>query len=249
MTSPLLSARDLRVSYGPIEAVRGASLEVGHDEIVALLGANGAGKSSTMWAIVGMAHRTGGEVVFDGATISGLPPEDVVRAGIAIVPEGRRVFANLSVRDNVRLGGVARRGGEPLGRDEVGDVFPLLAERWHQVAGSLSGGQQQQVAIARALAARPRLMLLDEPSLGLSPRLVDEVFQLVAGLRERGIALLVVEQNVQRSLEIADRAYVLKSGTIVYSGTAAEVRSSALTEAAFLGNGTPAPATAPTTAT
>jgi branched-chain amino acid transport system ATP-binding protein len=244
MSAPLLSIDDLSVSYGPVAAVRGASLEVRRDEIVALLGANGAGKSSTMWAIVGLAPRTGGRVAFDGRDLTGLAPEDVVRAGIAIVPEGRRVFANLTVRDNLRLGGVARRADDdrgPLLRDEVGDLFPLLAERWDQVAGGLSGGQQQQLAIARALAARPRLILLDEPSLGLSPRLVGEVFALMSELRRRGITLLVVEQNAQRSLEIADRAYVLQNGAIVLSGDAAEVQASERTEAAFLGGGAALP--------
>ncbi len=235
---PLLSVTDLSVSYGPVRAVRGASLEVRAGEIVALLGANGAGKSSTMWALVGMAPRTGGRIALAGRDLTGAAPERIVRAGIAIVPEGRRVFANLSVRDNIRLGGVARAAEDPRGpltRDEVGDLFPLLAERWDQIAGGLSGGQQQQLAIARALAARPRMVLLDEPSLGLSPRLVGEVFTLVAGLRERGITLLVVEQNVQRSLAIADRAYVLQSGRIVLSGDAATVLASEQTEAAFLG--------------
>jgi branched-chain amino acid transport system ATP-binding protein len=236
--APLLSVTDLSVAYGPVRAVRGASLEVRAGEIVALLGANGAGKSSTMWALVGMAPRTGGRIAFAGRDLTGAAPERIVRAGIAIVPEGRRVFANLSVRDNIRLGGVARAADDargPLTKDEVGDLFPLLAERWDQVAGGLSGGQQQQLAIARALAARPRLVLLDEPSLGLSPRLVGEVFALMAGLRERGITLLVVEQNVQRSLAIADRAYVLQSGQIVLSGDAATVLASEQTEAAFLG--------------
>ncbi|WP_404827887.1 ABC transporter ATP-binding protein [Conexibacter stalactiti] len=248
----MLSVSDLSVSYGPVQAVREASLEVRAGEIVALLGANGAGKSSTMWALVGMAPRTGGRIVLDGRDVTGAAPEDVVRAGIAIVPEGRRVFANLTVRDNIRLGGVARRAGDPHGplqRDEVGDLFPLLAERWDQVAGGLSGGQQQQLAIARALAARPRLVLLDEPSLGLSPRLVGEVFELMAELRRRAITLLVVEQNVQRSLAIADRAYVLQGGRIVLSGDAAEVRDSEATEAAFLGGRTTTRTTTTTTVT
>jgi len=240
MSAPLLSVHDLSVSYGPVRAVRDLSLEVRRDEIVALLGANGAGKSSTMWAIVGLAPRTGGRVALDGRDLTKTATEDVVRAGVAIVPEGRRVFANLSVRDNLRLGGVARAADDrrgPLGRDEVGDLFPLLAERWDDLAGGLSGGQQQQLAIARALAARPRLVLLDEPSLGLSPRLVGEVFALMAELRRRGITLLVVEQNAQRTLEIADRAYVLQHGRIVLAGAAEEVRASELTEAAFLGGG------------
>jgi branched-chain amino acid transport system ATP-binding protein len=234
---PLLEVRDLHVSYGPVRAVRGVSLDVAAGEIVALVGANGAGKSSTMWGLLGMVPRTAERVDYDGQDLLARRPEEVARAGIALVPEGRRVFANLTVAENLRLGAVAAGDRRGLSRDEAGELFPALADRWDSIAGGLSGGQQQMLAIARALAAKPRLVLLDEPSLGLSPKLVDEVFMLLVALRERGLTLLVVEQNVHRSLEIADRAYVLQSGSVVLAGPAADVRSSSDVETAFLGGG------------
>lgn len=240
MTTPdeaLLSIEGLTVSYGAVEAVRGIDLTVKRGEIVTLLGANGAGKSSTLNALVGLASRKARRMVFEGTDLLGLPPEAIVRRGMTLVPEGRRVFASLTVEENLMLGGAkhAARGNPAEVKADMLERFPILAERLHQKAGSLSGGEQQMLAIGRALMSSPDLLLLDEPSLGLAPQVVDRIFELIGNLRARGLTILLVEQNVIQSLEIADRGYVLANGRIELQGSAAELRSSPEIQDAYLG--------------
>jgi branched-chain amino acid transport system ATP-binding protein len=234
----MLEVDGLTVSYGPIKAVRGVTLAVAEGEIVAMLGANGAGKTTSLMAIVGLLPIQQGRVSFEGRPLAGLAPERVVRAGITITPEGRRIFGALSVEDNLRIGAATRRDRIERARrwQEMMELFPILAARRQQVAGTLSGGEQQMLAIARALMSAPRLLLLDEPSLGLAPRVVETIFELIVELRRRGITILVVEQNVHMVLEIADRGYVIANGEVVSSGTAAELRASSDVERAYLGH-------------
>jgi branched-chain amino acid transport system ATP-binding protein len=211
---PLLALEGLEVRYGTVAAVRDLSLEVGRGEIVGLIGPNGAGKSTTLHAVMGLVPCAAGDVRLGGRSLRGRSPEDVARAGVALVPEGRRIFPGFSVEENLRLGLAARRGngGDPLG--EVYAQFPVLEEFRRRPAGALSGGQQQQLAIARALVAEPEALLLDEPSLGLAPKLVDLVFEVLAAIRERGVTILLVEQRAQRTVAFADRTYVLASGSL-----------------------------------
>jgi branched-chain amino acid transport system ATP-binding protein len=207
-----LVLHELSVRYGAVDAVRSLSLEVKPGEIVGLIGPNGAGKSSTLHAIMGAAPVSGGDVSLDGRSLRGRRSEDVARAGIALVPEGRRIFAELTVEENLRLGLAARR--TPGGVDQAFDLFPMIKEFRGRQAGALSGGQQQQLAIARALVAEPDVLLLDEPSLGLAPRIVDVVFDALAAIRERGLAVLLVEQRAQRTVALADRSHVLSNGAL-----------------------------------
>ena len=207
-----LAVNALHVRYGAVDAVRGLTLEVGAGEIVGLIGPNGAGKSSTLNAIMGDAPAAGGEIQLDGRSIRGRRSEDVARAGIALVPEGRRIFAELTVKENLRLGLAARR--TPGDADGAFELFPMLREFRRRQAGALSGGQQQQLAIARALVADPSVLLLDEPSLGLAPKVVDVVFDALAAIRERGLAVLLVEQRAQRTVALADRTHVLSNGEL-----------------------------------
>ncbi|WP_374332068.1 ABC transporter ATP-binding protein [Aestuariivirga sp.] len=231
----MLEVSGLKVKYGEVAAVKGISLSVPMGSIVVLLGANGAGKSSTLNAIVGLVASTGA-VTFEGQALSGLPAEEIVKRGIALTPEGRRVFPSLSVADNLHLGGAAHASGDELKqRVEIElERFPILRERYHQKAGLLSGGEQQMLAIARSLMAGPRLLLLDEPSLGLAPLIVDKVFDLIADLKQRGLTILLVEQNAERALEIADHGYVLQTGQIVLEGSGAELARSDLVKQAYL---------------
>jgi len=232
----LLSIDRLIVNYGAINAVCGVSLEVSRGEVVALLGANGAGKTTTLSAVTGLIPSSGGSVMFDGAHCRGVSTERLVRAGMTMVPEGRRIFATLTVDENLTLGGAIhgtdRR--EAL-RREMFALFPILHERMQQWAGTLSGGQQQQLAIARSLMSDPKLLIMDEPSLGLAPQIVAEIFELIARLRRDGRTILLVEQNVAKALEIADRGYVLVNGRIAFHGTAAELLASKEIEHAYLG--------------
>ncbi len=223
---PLLKLSDFRVRYGAVEAVRGIDMEIGKGEIVALLGANGAGKSSTMNAVAGLVPVAQGRAMFDGRDITDLPPEAIPVSGLTLAPEGRRVFGTLTVEDNLRMGAYAVADPAQIGRaqDRVFALFPILEERRKQWAGTLSGGQQQMLAIGRALMCSPRLLLLDEPSLGLAPRVVEQVFGLIVTLRDQGVTICLVEQNVAGALDIADRAYMMRSGQIVGQGTAAEMR-------------------------
>ncbi len=234
----LLSASGLEVAYGPVRAVRGIDFVVEEGEIVVLLGTNGAGKSSTLNAVVSLVPIAAGTISLAGAPINGVPTERLVRLGLTLTPEGRRVFGSLSVEENLRLGGYAldhRAESIAANLERMFALFPILAERRHQLAGTLSGGQQQQLAIARSLMSSPRLLLLDEPSLGLAPQIVEAIFEHIVGLRNDGITVMLVEQNVAMSLEIADRGYVLASGEIVAQGTTDELKSSHLVEQAYLG--------------
>jgi branched-chain amino acid transport system ATP-binding protein len=209
-----LVVSDLHVRYGGVHAVRGLSLEVAPGEIVGLIGANGAGKSSTLHAIMGIAPVSAGDIKLGPGSLVGLAPEDIARSGIALVPEGRRIFAELSVEENLRLGLAGRRtrGGASLAG--VYELFPVIEQFRRRQAGALSGGQQQQLAIARALVAEPDVLLLDEPSLGLAPAMVDTVFDALGAIRERGLAVLLVEQRAQRTVAIADRCHVLGNGEL-----------------------------------
>lgn len=231
----MLEVGALSVRYGAVEAVGNLGFTVPKGSITVLLGANGAGKSSTLNAISGLAPSRG-RITLMGEEIGGLPPEDIVRRGIALCPEGRRVFPSLSVADNLHLGGAVHANGEELGRRTEAELdrFPILRERFHQKAGLLSGGEQQMLAVARALMSAPRLLLLDEPSLGLAPKVVDQIFDLIAGLRAQGITILLVEQNAERALEIADHGYVLQSGSMVLSGSGKELAESPLIREAYL---------------
>ena len=231
----MLTVTELSVRYGQIEAVHGLSLSVPKGSVTVLLGSNGAGKSSTLNAISGLATPRG-RIEFEGSRIDGAAPEDIVRRGIALSPEGRRIFPSLSVAENLHLGGAVHAKGDVLAARLEAELarFPILRERLHQKAGLLSGGEQQMLAIARALMSAPRLLLLDEPSLGLAPKIVDQVFDLILSLRDQGITILLVEQNAERALEIADQGYVLQSGELVLSGTGKELAGSDLIRQAYL---------------
>ena len=237
MSTPvLLDIQGLRSGYGRVEVLRGVDLQVRAGEIVALLGSNGAGKSTLNHTVSGLVPAWGGRVVFDGADLTGAHYRDVVRAGLIQVPEGRRIFPNLSVLENLELGAFARaRQRRAANLERVFTTFPRLKERIAQKAGTMSGGEQQMLAIGRGLMAEPRLLILDEPSLGLSPLLVEQMFALVARLHEEGLAVLLVEQNVGQSLEIADRAYVLENGAIRFQGRPDELLASDELRRAYLG--------------
>jgi branched-chain amino acid transport system ATP-binding protein len=216
MTAAALEVEALEVRYGGVAAVRGLTIDVRDGEIVGLIGPNGAGKSTTLHAIMGAIAPAGGDVRLRGTSVLGRAPEDVARAGVALVPEGRRIYAELTVEENLRLGLAGRRSQEG-GEDDlraVYDLFPVVEEFRGRPAGALSGGQQQQLAIARALAARPELLLLDEPSLGLAPKIVDVVFDALAAIRDRGISVLLVEQRAQRTVAFADRTYLVANGEL-----------------------------------
>jgi len=233
----VLEVSGLTTAHGEISALRDANLSVGSGEVVGLIGPNGAGKSTLLNTIAGLLVPRAGRVDFDGRDVSGRSPEELLRAGLALVPERRRIFVDLTVEENLRIGGVtipAADRGELL--NEMAELFPVLRDKWTTSAGYLSGGEAQQLAIGRALMSRPRLLMMDEPSLGLAPILVDTVFELVEALRDQGRTLLVVEQNATRMLEVADRAYVLRSGQMVAEGTGAELRSDERLFDMFIGN-------------
>ena len=234
--SALLEIRALRGGYGRVEVLRGVDLDVGDGEIVALLGSNGAGKSTLNNTVCGIYPAWGGTVRFDGHDLSGAHYRAVVRAGLIQVPEGRKVFPNLSVRENLELGSFTRaRARRAQNLERVHAIFPRLIEREAQLAGTMSGGEQQMLAIGRGLMAEPRLLILDEPSLGLSPLLVEEMFGLIGRLHAEGLSVLLVEQNVGQSLEIAQRAYVMENGSVRFSGTPAELLASDELRRAYLG--------------
>jgi len=224
----MLKVENISVSYGPIRAVRDIRLSVAGGEIVALLGPNGAGKSTTLKALMGLHPVSSGRIMFEDQVITGLATEQIVRLGMTLTPEGRKVFAGLTIDENLRLGSAARkdRSGIAQTRGEVLDLFPILRERLNQFAGTLSGGEQQQLAIARSLMSAPRLLLLDEPSLGLAPQIVDQIFDLISDLRQRGLTILLVEQNAEMALEIADRGYIYSNGNIELTGSSVELRAS-----------------------
>jgi branched-chain amino acid transport system ATP-binding protein len=233
----VLEIQGLRAAYGPVEALRGVDLEVRAGELVCLLGANGAGKSSTLRAISGLVRPTGGRIVLDGRPITGLEPAAILAAGIAHCPEGRRVFPYLTVQENLAMGAFVRRDRDAITADleRVCAHFPILGERRRQAAGTLSGGEQQMLAIARALMARPRLILFDEPSLGLAPTVVETTFAIIADIRRQGTTVLMVEQNAYLALQMADRAYVMETGRIVLAGAARELMTNDHVRSAYLG--------------
>ncbi len=232
----VLKCENLHVYYGSIHAIKGVSFEVGEGEIVTLIGANGAGKSTTLNTVGGLLKPREGTIEFEGKSILGVAPHKVVSEGMALCPEGRRVFAQLSVKENLEMGAYTRPASEiPETLEKVYEHFPRLKERQNQMAGTLSGGEQQMLAMGRALMSKPRLMMLDEPSMGLAPILVDQIFEIIEALNKAGTTILLVEQNAQMALSIADRAYVLETGRIVNSGTGKELLNDDSVKKAYLG--------------
>jgi branched-chain amino acid transport system ATP-binding protein len=233
----VLTLQDLRVFYGAIQAVKGISLEVRERELVTIVGANGAGKTTTLRTISGIYRPTTGSITFEGKNLTALPSHEIVALGISQAPEGRQIFGSLSVRDNLMLGATRRadRAGIAQELDYLVSLFPVLGERMNQSGGTLSGGEQQMLAIARALMAKPRLLLLDEPSLGLAPMLVNRIFAVISRLKETGVTILLIEQNARKALEIADRAYVMETGRIILAGDARELAANPEIEKAYLG--------------
>ncbi len=233
----LLEVNNLEVRYGVITALKGISFEVNEGEIVTLIGANGAGKTTTMQSIIGLIPSHGGSVIYDGTDITKMPCHKIVHLGMSQVPEGRRVFQELTVYENLVMGGYSIKNNANF-KDDVENIytrFPRLAERKNQIAGTLSGGEQQMLAMGRAMMSHPKLLMLDEPSMGLSPLLVDEVFEIIKDFNKDGTTVLLVEQNAGKSLAISDRAYVLENGQIVLSGTGKELMSSEDVKKAYLG--------------
>ena len=232
----LLEVRDIQVYYGAIHAIKGVSFEVNEGEIVTLIGANGAGKTTTLDTIAGLLRSRGGDIVFHGESIAHKAPHLIVKDGLALVPEGRRVFTQMTVEENLEMGAFTRAKAtvEP-GLEKVYELFPRLKERRRQVAGTLSGGEQQMLAMGRALMSAPKLMMLDEPSMGLAPILVEQVFEIIQTLHKAGTTILLVEQNAQMALSIADRAYVLENGKVSISGTGRELAQSEQVQKAYLG--------------
>jgi branched-chain amino acid transport system ATP-binding protein len=235
----MLTIKDLTASYGAITALHGISLEVAEGELVALLGSNGAGKSTTLKSICGVLRPVQGSVTFLGEEITNKAPESVLKKGISMVPEGREIFGSLTVEENLRLGAFTsyQRDRYKTDLEEMFALFPILGERFTQPGGLLSGGEQQMLAIARALMSHPKLLMLDEPSLGLSPTMTDSIFELISTLRDRGTTILLVEQNAERALEVVDRAYLLTTGSIEFSGTPEELRQRVDIASAYLGGG------------
>jgi len=232
----ILEVRDLKVSYGAIQALNGVSLSLEKGEIVTLIGANGAGKSTTLRAIMGLVPPVSGSVQYEGSSLTGTPTHEIVRSGMTLVPEGRAIFANLSVRENLVLGAFVRRDGEvEADLQRAFEIFPRLKERIEQNAGTLSGGEQQMLAIARALMCRPKVLLMDEPSLGLAPLLVHTIFESIEEVNRRGTSVLLVEQNANAALKHSHRAYVLETGSVILSGPSAEVAANPKVKEAYLG--------------
>jgi len=234
----MLTIRDLRVNYGAIRALHGVSLKVERGEIVTLIGCNGAGKSTTLRAVSGLVKASGGDVEYEGKSIGKLAPHEIVRLGIAQSPEGRGIFANMTVEENLELGAFARKdtGNIAKDREHALSLFPRLKERYKQSAGTLSGGEQQMLAMARALLARPKLLLLDEPSLGLAPQVVQTIFKIIREINAEGTTILLVEQNANQALKVAHRAYVLEVGKIAMEGKASELAASDAVRKAYLGH-------------
>ena len=232
----MLKVNDINVYYGAIHAIKGVSFEVNDGEIVTLIGANGAGKSTTLQTISGLLRSRTGSIEFCGENISKLPPHKIVERGLAQVPEGRRIFLQMTVQENLDMGAYTQSGGSVEAElEKVFAQFPRLKERRKQVAGTLSGGEQQMLAMGRALMSRPKLLMLDEPSMGLAPILVEQIFEIIQRLHESGTTILLVEQNAQMALSVADRAYVMETGTISLSGTGKELAESDSVRRAYLG--------------
>ncbi|MBR4864603.1 MAG: ABC transporter ATP-binding protein [Oscillospiraceae bacterium] len=233
--STILSVEDMHVYYGAIHAVKGVSFDVGEGEIVALIGANGAGKSTILKTVSGLLHPRSGNVIFDGKNISHTDAHKLVRHGLAHVPEGRRIFLQMTVQDNLEMGAFTQKDVSKEDLERMFTLFPRLKERRKQIAGTLSGGEQQMLAMSRALMSHPKLLMLDEPSMGLAPILVDQIFDIIQELHDAGTTILLVEQNASKALQIADRAYVLETGSITLSGTGAELAVSDEVRKAYLG--------------
>lgn len=233
----MLKVEGINVYYGVIQALKGVSMEINEGEIVTLIGANGAGKSTLLKTISGLEKPKQGEIIFEGQSIAGKVAQSIVKRGISHVPEGRRVFANMTVEENLELGAYLRKDKAGIREDfeKIYDLFPRLLERRKQHAGTLSGGEQQMLAMGRALMARPRLLLLDEPSMGLAPLLVKTIFRIIEEINQTGTTILLVEQNANMALSIADRAYVIETGNIVLSGTPSELNASDQVKMAYLG--------------
>ena len=231
----MLKVEDLHVYYGAIHAIKGISFEVKEGEIVALIGANGAGKSTILKTVSGLMHPRGGSISFQGQDIAHMEAHKLLPLGLAHVPEGRRIFLQMTVQENLEMGAYINKEVSQQDLDMVFDYFPRLKERRKQIAGTLSGGEQQMLAMSRALMSHPKLMMLDEPSMGLAPILVDQIFQIIQELHKNGTTILLVEQNARKALQIADRAYVLETGNITLSGTGAELASSDAVKKAYLG--------------
>jgi len=235
--TPILQLRDVKIAYGAIEAVKGISLELAKGELVSLIGANGAGKTTTLNAIAGTLGVSAGELLYDGKRIEKLPAHKRLRQGLALVPEGRGIFTRLTVEENLRMGAYCRRDTDAIEADmeRVFTMLPRVRERLQQVAGTLSGGEQQMVAIGRALLSRPRLLLLDEPSMGLAPLVVEKIFEVIRSVAAEGVTILLVEQNANLALEFSQRAYVMESGTITLTGSGADLLADPKVRAAYLG--------------
>jgi len=234
---PLLEVSAVRARYGAIEALKGVSLTVGEGEVVTLIGSNGAGKSTTLRSIAGLTPAFAGRITYDGEDITGVPADEIVTRGIALSPEGRRCFARMTVRENLDLGAYRRRDGAAIASDleRVFALFPRLKERADQKAGTMSGGEQQMLAIGRALMASPRLLLLDEPSLGIAPVLVDRIYETISEIHRLGVAILLVEQNASRALDAAGRGYVLETGRVVLTDETSSLRNNPRVREAYLG--------------
>jgi len=237
MPEPVLAVRDLKVAYGGIQAVKGIALEVFDGELVTLIGANGAGKTTTLKAITGMLPPSSGRIEYQGRSIAGESPYRLVEQGLAMVPEGRGVFARMTILENLQMGAFTRRDQAGIKADieRMLETFPRLRERAAQLAGTLSGGEQQMLAMARALMSHPKLLLLDEPSMGLSPLMVEKIFEVVREVAARGVTILLVEQNARLALEAADRGYVMESGLVIMTGPAREMLDDPRVRAAYLG--------------
>jgi branched-chain amino acid transport system ATP-binding protein len=234
--TPLLEVSDIHTYYGSIEALKGVSLTVEPGEVVTLIGSNGAGKSTTLRSISGLTPAGSGTVSFDGEEIAGLPPHEVVGRGVALAPEGRHVFPRMTVRENLELGSYLRRNGaDAADFDRVYELFPRLKEREKQKAGTMSGGEQQMLAIGRALMGRPKLLMLDEPSMGIAPILVQRIYETIREINRSGVAILLVEQNANYALEAASRGYVLETGRVVLAGESAKLRDDPEVQRAYLG--------------
>ena len=235
MSDVILSIKDLKVSYGGIEAVKGISFDVRRGEIVTLIGANGAGKSSTLRAIAGLVKPSGGSITFEGENITGADPTSIVKHGVTLVPEGRRIFADLTVLENLKIGAYLRHDDLKEDLEWVYSLFPRLKERSWQAGGTLSGGEQQMLAVGRALMSRPKLIMMDEPSLGLAPIIVRGIFDIIKEIHERGITILLIEQNANMALQTADTGCVLETGRITLTGTGEELLKNEAVQAAYLG--------------
>ena len=231
----MLTIKDLRVNYGGIEAVKGISFEVPEKSIVTLIGANGAGKSTTLRSITGLVKASGGSIQFDGAELLGMDTPDIVAKGITLVPEGRRVFPDMTGIENIKIGAYLRSDSLEDDINWVYDLFPRLKERSWQLAGTLSGGEQQMLAVARALMSHPKLMMMDEPSLGLAPLIVQDIFSIIKEINKQGVTILLIEQNANMALRIADQGYVLETGRIALTGTGRELLADESVKAAYLG--------------